>query len=305
MSILKHAQGCLVGQFAGDTLGGLVEFKSKRWIENNYPDGVREMADGGTWKTIAGQLTDDSEMACALTDSLIRNKTFVEDDVKQGYVDWMESRPFDIGYTTTTGLNGRRNFESQANGGLMRISPLGIFGVNHPQDEVGMWAYKDANITHPHPICLEASMLFAIGIREAILKPDAQHVYDTIVKFIDAMPGRRLEDVIELAKTERPKDYVTQQGWVLIAFQNALYQLLNADSFEEGIIDTIQQGGDTDTNAAIAGALLGAVHGIENIPNRWVETLVKCEPDENSLVPRPKLYWPNKVLELAEKLIEK
>jgi ADP-ribosylglycohydrolase len=65
-SELSRAQGCLLGQLAGDALGSLVEFQPPEEIRRSYPDGVRELADGGTWNTIAGQPTDDSEMALLL-----------------------------------------------------------------------------------------------------------------------------------------------------------------------------------------------------------------------------------------------
>jgi len=61
--MLERAQGCLLGQLAGDALGSLVEFQTPENIRREYPNGVRELADGGTWNTLAGQLTDDSEMA--------------------------------------------------------------------------------------------------------------------------------------------------------------------------------------------------------------------------------------------------
>jgi len=51
-------------------------------------------------------------------------------------------------------------------------------------------------------------------------------------------------------------DFQTNQGWVLIALQNAFHQLVRAPSAEEGTIATVNAGGDTDTNGAIAGALL-------------------------------------------------
>ena len=68
---LSRAQGCLLGQFAGDSLGGLVEFQRPESIRQRYPDGVTELADGGTWENVAGQLTDDSEMALMLARCLI------------------------------------------------------------------------------------------------------------------------------------------------------------------------------------------------------------------------------------------
>ena len=69
---------------------------------------------------------------------------------------------------------------------------------------------------------------------------------------------------------------------MLIAFRNALYQLLHAPSAEEGIVNTVMQGGDTDTNAAICGALLGAVNGLSAMPKRWIETLRNCRPEKDT-----------------------
>lgn len=64
--MLERAQGCLLGQLAGDSLGSLVEFRAPDDIRREYPKGVRELAEGGTWNTIAGQPTDDSETAQSL-----------------------------------------------------------------------------------------------------------------------------------------------------------------------------------------------------------------------------------------------
>jgi ADP-ribosylglycohydrolase len=100
-------------------------------------------------------------------------------------------------------------------------------------------------------------------------------------------------------------DYVTNQGWVLIALQNAFYQLLHAPSLEEGIVGTVMAGGDTDTTGAIAGALLGAVHGRQAVPARWVRAIRCCRPVRGTpgMHPRASTYWPVDVLELAEALL--
>ena len=105
-----------------------------------------------------------------------------------------------------------------------------------------------------------------------------------------------LKETIAAAADSPPDDFVHQQGWVLIAFRNALWQLLNAESLEEGVVDTVMRGGDTDTNAAICGALLGAVHGREAIPDRWIETIQGCRPrarcTQVCMKPRPECFWP-------------
>ena len=62
---------------------------------------------------------------------------------------------------------------------------------------------------------------------------------------------------------------MTSSGWVVTALQSAYYQLLHAPSLEEGIVSTVRSGGDTDTNAAICGALLGAVYGRQAVPRQW------------------------------------
>lgn len=101
-------------------------------------------------------------------------------------------------------------------------------------------------------------------------------------------------------------DYVRQQGWVLIAFRNALWQLLHAPNLEEGVVDTVMRGGDTDTNAAICGALLGAVYGLEAVPARWTERVLDCRPKAGQpgvYRPRPDCFWPVDALDLANQLI--
>ena len=88
---LARAQGCLVGQLAGDALGSLVEFLSPEEIHRSYPAGVRKLADGGTWNTIAGQPTDDSEMALLLARMLTERGTYDPDAALRAYQFWLDS----------------------------------------------------------------------------------------------------------------------------------------------------------------------------------------------------------------------
>ncbi|HYY60187.1 MAG TPA: ADP-ribosylglycohydrolase family protein [Burkholderiales bacterium] len=103
------------------------------------------------------------------------------------------------------------------------------------------------------------------------------------------------------AKGIAPTDYLTHAGWVLLALQNAFYCLQSLE-FEQALVETVGRGGDTDTNAAIAGALLGACHGREAIPARWIYPVLACRPlaEAGALRPRPMEYWPDDLLELAE-----
>lgn len=307
-AVLSRAQGCLLGQLIGDSLGSLVEFKGPEEIHRRYPEGVRDMADGGTWNTIAGQPTDDSEMALLLARSLASLGKFDQAEVRKAYVFWLDSGPFDCGNTIHSGLTGWLSGDSQANGAMMRISPLGIFGVNFALEQVAEWAREDAALTHIHPVCQQANALFAMAIAHAVRTGcNAVDLYQEIVDWAEEMNAEdSLKETIAAAADSPPEDFVHLQGWVLIAFRNALWQLLAADSVEEGIVDSVMRGGDTDTNAAICGALLGAVYGREAIPDRWIETIRNCRPRAGTpgvLKPRPECFWPADALELAEQLI--
>lgn len=306
--MIARAQGCLLGQLAGDALGSLVEFQDPREIRRNYPDGVRELAGGGVWNTIAGQPTDDSEMALSLARLLAEDGRYDPQRAKEAYISWLDSGPFDCGSTTRQGLRGRPNFESQANGALMRISPLGIFGATHDLREVAEWAAQDARITHPHPVCQQVNALFAMAIATAVRQGcGARALYCQIAAWAEEMDvDGAVLDVVRGAADAPPADYLHLQGWVLIAFRNALWQLLHAHSLEEAVVDTVMRGGDTDTNAAICGALLGAVFGINAVPTRWVEAILNCRPAAglpHVFRPRPPRYWPADALELAEHLL--
>lgn len=114
-----------------------------------------------------------------------------------------------------------------------------------------------------------------------------------------------LERLAEAASGRKPSDFVNNQGWVLTALQNAFTHLTHARSAEQALIETVGEGGDADTNAAIAGALLGAAYGRDAWPARWVLPVLACRPlaEFGAERPRPEEYWPDDVPLLAEALL--
>jgi ADP-ribosyl-[dinitrogen reductase] hydrolase len=323
--ILSRAQGCLLGQMAGDALGSLVEFQSPRRIRSLYGDGPRRLEDGGTWSTIAGQPTDDSELALALARCIVDAGRYDREAAAKSYAKWYASEPFDIGNATREALSAAArhlhlgdsvacaaaaaaNRTTQANGGLMRSSPIGIFGSALDLDALVGLAHDDAALTHPSVICRDANAVFTMAIALAI-----RTGYGASGTLAQVMAAAERLDICQpvrkclaSAKQGPPADYLTHEGWVLVALQNAFYQMLRAESFERGIVDTVRQGGDTDTNAAIAGALLGAVWGRDAIPIQWRDRILTCRPLRGLagvLRPRPAVYWPVDALCLAEQLV--
>jgi ADP-ribosylglycohydrolase len=302
--LLSRAQGCLLGQLSGDSLGSLVESKPAREIASEYPSGVRTLAYGETYGTIAGQPTDDSEMALALARSILRERCYDAASAAGSYRTWYQSNPFDIGATTRAALEGKPNPESESNGALMRISPVGIAGAGKDLDRVLQWAREDARLTHPSPLCVDANGAYAAAVAFAIgtgKRAAAIHAFA-----LEHAHEEAVRSAIAGAKEGAPADYFTNQGGVLTAIQNAFYQLLHAQNLEEGVIDTVMRGGDTDTNGAIAGALLGAVYGRSAVPAQWVDRVLTCRPIAG--LPgvrrsRPPEYWPVDAMYLAERLV--
>ena len=307
--LLSRARGCMMGQLSGDALGSLVEFKSPEEIRRLHPVGVRRLVDGGTWNTLAGQPTDDSEMALLLARSLIKHRTHNPEQVLLTYRYWVSTQPFDMGMTISEALAGSLNHASQANGALMRISPVGILGAGRSLDQVAAWAASDARLTHPNLICQQANQIFAMALAYAITTGcSAKELYQRVLQWAEGMQVEAaLAACVLRAADEAPADFIHQMGWVLIALQNALHQLLHAANAEEAICKTVMMGGDTDTNAAICGALLGAVHGLQSLPAQWVEAILACRPSRTQRKchhPRPKCLWPMDALELADQLLE-
>ena len=303
--LLARAQGCLLGQFAGDSLGGLVEFSRSAEVMARYPDGPRQLVDGGVWDILAGQGTDDSEMAMALARSIVAEERFDRGAAKRAYQEWLRSGPFDIGGTVRAALAERLNPHSKANGSLMRASPLGIYAHALDPAATAELAHQDSRITHPNPACLDAVAVFVIAISHALRAGDGpQAAYDAAVRWADNEATFRVREVLRRAASEPAVCDAATEGYVLIALQNAFYELLHAPSLEAGVVATVRRGGDTDTNAAIAGALLGAVHGRDAVPAQWRRMILSCRPlSRCAKRPRPREYWPVDALELAERLL--
>ncbi len=294
---LARACGCLLGQVIGDSLGSLVEFKSAPEIARLFPGGVRDLADGGVFHTIAGQPTDDSEMALTLARAIVRDGRHDADKVLDAYREWLQTRPIDIGETTERGLLGLHTNESQSNGSLMRVAPIGIWAAGDPA-RAAATARIDSALTHPNPVCLEACAAYCAAIAAGVAGESREEMVKAALKHSSG-PAR---EAIE--RNALPADFQSRQGWVLTALQNAFFRLRTAKDVEEALVSTVACGGDTDTNAAVTGALLGALHGRAAFPARWVYPVLACRPLAEASAPRPRpmAYWPDDVLDLAEAL---
>lgn len=311
---LERARGALWGQAVGDALGTTVEFQSAEAVARGGPPGwPQDIVGLGPFSVAAGQVTDDTELALALARSLTARGAWDADAVAEAYVAWRASEPWDCGGATDQAFGrgveagpglaarvmARASRKTQANGSLMRASPLGVFGANLPRAELAALAARDSQLSHPHEVCQAACAVFVTTVADAVRTgvPGAE-LADRALAFAKQSPlAAPVVDTLEAAAHGLPPSDGDDQGWVRVALQHAFHHLRHAARFDDALFATIARGGDTDTNGAIVGALLGAALGVGALPSRWVDAVRDCAPE------RPRHFHCNDLDELARALL--
>ncbi len=99
---------------------------------------------------------------------------------------------------------------------------------------------------------------------------------------LDCLRGRHGAHDLQIEDVGSRKDFF----YVLHALRVATHHFLHTDSFEEALVRCVNHGGDTDTYAAICGAMAGTYYGARAIPSRWTAAINAGVPDK-----KPKLYY--------------
>lgn len=296
MTELSRAQGCLLGLACGDALGRPVEFNTEAAIEAEH-GAVTEMLGHGTHGQPPGTVTDDTEMALRVADSLIEQQGFDPADIGDKFVAWLDTEPFDIGLMTRDSLSRLRNNtpwhtagvevwedrpegSNAGNGSVMRCAPHAI-AFRQFHDELTYVSRLSSAITHADPRCQWGCVFLNRTLANLIL--DVEDPLQSALNGAYAAPDElrtELERVVEAQRATDPTEFEQQlstSGYVVDSLQTALYDGLTADSVEAAVTRAVNRGGDTDTIGAIAGAVAGARFGHTNIPDRWRNELNEAD----------------------------
>jgi ADP-ribosyl-[dinitrogen reductase] hydrolase len=302
---LKRFQGCLVGVAVGDALGMPVEGMSREDIKRSY--GVlREMVDG---LRPAGNITDDTMQTLALAESIAELGEFNADDAVRRLLNWYRTDPFGIGIHTSRvmelidrGVNWREAVErveglhqpwTAGNGSLMRCSPIAL---RYCRDIVGLieFSRESSSLTHANLLCRDACAILNAVLSRVLLGWDKKDALSFAMEVL-AHASHEVIDRIQEAIHKSP-DEIPTSGFVLDTLECAIWAWWQHDDFEEGLVAVVNLGGDTDTNAAVAGALLGAQCGLDAIPQRWRE---KVRWQDDTTVIDKCMTLANRLYELA------
>ena len=244
------------------------------------------MTGGGAWAP--GEWTDDTALALCLAESIAERGLLDTGDLAARYIAWARTGK-GIGRTTRSALR-RATDEADAraraqafhaatgksatNGTVMRAAPIGLAATS--VESAARSAREDALLTHHDPAAGAASAALCaalVAIRQGDDPIDAAEAqigdHDRLREVMRAVRGRDESMIAALAGGPEKGSCWTTLGVGLFA--------LGADGYERGVLWAIALGGDTDTNAAVAGALLGCRHGPDSIPERWRRQLREKE----------------------------
>jgi poly(ADP-ribose) glycohydrolase ARH3 len=276
--------GCLLGQAVGDALGAPFEGLPADFIYWGLGR-TQDLLNEQTSEVL--RYTDDTQMMIGVAEALVAHGEICPDNLAQRFAANYEAKR---GY----GQGARRILECMAaggdwqsladtifpggsfgNGAAMRVAPVGLLFCAD-LERVAEQAGASALPTHRHPLGIEGAQLLALSIALVVSGPPLDRG-----RFYRELSRRaRTEEFqwqLRAARRLRRHDSFAFLGNGLPAHRSVVTAIAcfttSADSFEETICKAIALGDDTDTLAAMAGALSGAHLGIGAIPERWLERL--------------------------------
>ena len=277
--------GCMIGSAIGDALGASFE---GLWINRLN---IEEFSLDGRW-------TDDTHMMIGVAESLIVNKGFNGEHMAWTFIKNWEKEPW-RGY----GPGPPRVFRmiksgvawneaakqlyggmgSFGNGAAMRVAPIGLLYYDN-EGKLREVAYKSAEITHTHMLGKEGAALQAYAVALAVkIESESFNPIDFLEKLIEFTQVDAYREKLEKAKgllnNDDKREIIRNLGNSVEALNSvptAIYCFAkHHESYAKAVLYAISLGGDTDTIGAMTGAIAGAYHGIENIPNAWKQKLEK------------------------------
>jgi ADP-ribosylglycohydrolase len=295
LDLQDQIRGVIYGQAVSDALGLGAEFMSKAEVRSRFPNGLRRFSQVDRRGFKPGDWSDDTDQMLCILESLVAQKAIDPGDIAGRIYLWAKTNGRGMGRTVRNVVSSanflgnpfqaakdeweRSGKQAAANGAVMRTSVVGIWDF-WDQEQVIENARKAALVTHADPRCVASSVAISVAIAELLKAkdPDTTAIFDAAVK-----AGARFDPGIMVAACptlgEIRLDEPEKFGYTYKTAGAGLWALRSASitRFEDGVLEVIHEGGDADTNAAVAGAVLGARFGYKAIPTEWTSKLTDKE----------------------------
>jgi len=279
-----RAAGCVLGLAVGDAVGAPFEYLRAPELPDPLP--ILEHP----WMGLPpGTTTDDTAMALNLVDSLRARGGLDTRDLAARHVAWFRSGPPDVGAQTARVLTRasegavaeeaaealwrlRGPEVSAGNGSVMYCAPLGAAYAGRPRELLRL-APRLSAVTHYDGRC-KTSVTAVTQAVAALVRGEDRGAAVTLAlsSVADLEGGEELEFLVEEVGRSRPIDG-PDQGFCLYAAAAGLQALAREGDVASELTRIVGLGGDTDTNGAVAGALLGTCAGRNGFPEAWLGRL--------------------------------
>jgi ADP-ribosylglycohydrolase len=291
-------KGVFWGQAIGDTLGLGTEFLNKSEIAAYYPNGLMEYSqiiqDKHRSRWQAGSWTDDTDQFLCICESIIQANKVDELAFAQALYKWFKGSPMGIGKTVYKVVTVPQfvlyphkaseiiwklsKKQNASNGAIMRTSILGTFEF-WDNKKVIQNTEKIAKVTHWDQRCIGSCVMVTLLITNILNENKFLNVKELVAI------GNKYDAKIEpyISSTLSPKiedlnlDEPNAIGYTLKALSAGIWAYIHATDFEDGLLKVVNEGGDADTNACVAGSILGAKFGYSAIPQKYIDGLKNKE----------------------------
>ncbi len=287
---LERVKAVVFGHAVADALGVPVEFKSRNELEEKP---IMDMVGYGTHNVPEGTWSDDTSMALATIDNMIHDGNCR--DMMFRFNLWKEKAEytatgevFDMGIGTHLAITrfqngvepkfcGGNSEYDNGNGALMRIYPIVLYFYLDPEkyseQDFHEMIVKIAELTHAHERSHIGCIIYSHVLLQSMKDQSIVGITAGINKaFQLCSHSRELKHYNRLKQTDFakiPVEEIKSSGYVLSTLEAAIWCVLNTTSYKECVLKAVNLGEDTDTVAAIAGSIAGAIYGFENIPKEW------------------------------------
>lgn len=303
-----RALGALTGLALGDALGMPTQSMSKDDIRSAYGQitGLRDaIADQPIAPAMAaGHVTDDTEQALLLADQLINGDGHVDPlSLAADLLRWEDSMRARgshdlLGPSTKLALEQLRNgaklgstgTTGTTNGAAMRVTPVGIAHDITDADTFTQVVRESCMVTHNTTQGFQSAALVAAAVSYGVNGADTRTAVDSALQAVEHMPstGSWSPRASVLARTrfalqhalegseEHFEAFLRDDVGTSVEANESIPAALalvrrHADEPFQALLQAAALGGDTDTIAAISGAILGATNGPGAFPTPAVE----------------------------------
>ena len=304
---IERFEGCLLGSAIGDAFGAPIEFMKINKIKKTFgSQGLTELVKD---KNKTFSISDDTQLTLFTADGLIKsalkNKSKINYSIIfNSYKDWYKlctlGKNVNSGWISKIeGLKGKTRSgntcmsvfsnnsygsiqtplnQSRTCGGVMRVSPIGLF-YNSSAKEAFDIATNCTALSHGHPDAYLSAGVYAAIIADIVQDKPIEIAIKNSLKILKSKKDsehlvEQIEKAVDLAKKESDISQLGM-GWNGDeAIAMAIYSVLkHPNNYKQTIITAANHSGDSDTVASIAGGISGAYLGINSIPKDFTEKI--------------------------------